>query len=101
MIFKTKVPGRVVQRRKRKPGGGYKVVPWFRFDENGLAELDETKVNSVTIQKLKTMFEVVEEKPEEENKETKTYKCKKCDFETESRGVLLAHYKHEHPKGAK
>jgi len=62
MILKTKVPGRVVQRRKRLPGGRYKIVPWFKFDDKGFAEIDETKLNQVMIQKLKSKFEVVEKK---------------------------------------
>jgi len=61
MILKTKVPGRVVQRRVRKNGGGFTVKPWFRFDENGLAEIDESKLTKADIIKLTSKFEVVEE----------------------------------------
>lgn len=30
--------------------------------------------------------------------ENNSYKCKKCDFETDNQGVLLAHYRKEHPR---
>jgi len=60
MILKTKVPGRIVQRKVRKYGGGFRVVPFFRFDENGLAEIDETKLTATDIKKLTTLFEVVD-----------------------------------------
>lgn len=36
-----------------------------------------------------------------EKAEEKSYKCKKCDFETDNGGKLAAHYKKEHPKGVK
>lgn len=47
----------------------------------------------------KTLNEVIEEVKEP----AKTYKCKKCDFETNNKGLLLAHYRNEHPteEGAK
>lgn len=61
MLLKSKVPNRIVQRRVRKLGGGFKVVPWFRFDDKGFYELDETKVTQSDINKLKQKFEVVEE----------------------------------------
>ena len=60
MLLKTKVPNRVVQRRVRKPGGGFRIKPWFRFDSEGYAEIDETKLTQSDINKLMTTFEVVE-----------------------------------------
>lgn len=69
MLLKTKVPNRIVQRRIKKLGGRFKIVPWFRFDNKGYAELDETKLTQSDIIKLKQKFEVVEN--EKENKENK------------------------------
>lgn len=60
MLLKTKVPNRVVQRRVRKPGGGFRIKPWFRFDSEGYAEIDETKLTQSDINKLVNTFEVVE-----------------------------------------
>jgi len=60
MLLKTKVPNRVVQRRVRKPGGGFRIKPWFRFDSEGYAEIDETKLTQSDINKLMSTFEVVE-----------------------------------------
>lgn len=58
MLFKS-VPGRVVQKRVRKRGK-VKIVPWFKFDDKGFAEIDESKVAPSDIAKLKTKFEVIE-----------------------------------------
>jgi len=59
MKFKS-VPGRVVQKRVRRQGK-VRIVPWFKFDDNGYAEIDETKVTQEDLNKLKSLFEVVEE----------------------------------------
>ena len=59
MILKTKVPGRVVTHRVQKFGRWY-VQEWFRFDDKGLAEIDETKLTQSDINKLKAKFEVVD-----------------------------------------
>jgi len=61
MILKSKIPNRIVQRRVRKPGGRKRIVPLFRFDENGLAEIDETKLTATDIKTLTTLFEVVDD----------------------------------------
>lgn len=50
--------------------------------------------------------EITKEIIKEPKKETKLpadrfYNCKKCDFKTESKGKLLAHYRVEHPKEGK
>jgi hypothetical protein len=65
----------------------------FYFDENGIYETD----NEVLINLLSKHFEIVKEEAVEENK-TELYQCKKCDFETENKGELLAHYRKEHKK---
>lgn len=90
MILKTKVPGRVVQRRIKKPGRGYRIVPWFRFDKNGYKEIDETKLTNADIVKLKSLFEVVDsiEKLEDTDKEyndTKEKELVEVAAETEIR----------------
>lgn len=64
MKFKCKTPGLTVQRRIKKHGGGFRIKPWFRFDENGYAEIDETKVTATDLIKLKKKFEVVEDTKE-------------------------------------
>lgn len=50
----------------------------FSFDNNGEYETE----NEVLIKILKQNFEVAEK-----------YKCKKCDYETDNKGELLAHYR--------
>ena len=69
MLLKTKVPNRVVQRRVRKPGGGFRIKPWFRFDSEGYAEIDETKLTQSDINKLMNTFEIVEIMIQKEVKE--------------------------------
>ena len=39
-----------------------------------------------------------EEETKEEETNIKTYKCKKCDFETDNKGLLMAHHREEHKK---
>lgn len=58
MKFKS-VPGRVVQRRIKKMGK-YRIVPWFKFDDKGFAEVDESKISPTDLVKLKSKFVVVE-----------------------------------------
>ena len=66
MILKGQ-PGRVVQKRKRVANKRHKIVPWFKFDENGLAQIDESKVSPTDLSKLKKLFEVVENVKESKN----------------------------------
>ncbi len=61
-------PGRVVQKRTRF-NGKKRIKPWFRFYENGIAEIDETKVSLVDLAKLKRLFAVVEDKKDYSNME--------------------------------
>lgn len=76
----------------------------FYFDKNGLFETE----NPLLIRVMEQNFEVAEspesvlisdviEEPTEEVKAVLKH-CKKCDFECENQGELLAHYKSEHPK---
>jgi hypothetical protein len=76
-------PNLLVNTRK-KVNGMYKNTPLFIFDENGEYETEDKRL----IEKLKKNFK------HENNK----FKCKKCDFETDNMGELLAHYRKEHPK---
>lgn len=89
------VPGRVVQKRVKR-NGRKRIVALFKFDEKGFASIDETKYTATDLKSLKRLFKVVEEEKKEDV--TKVCKCKKCDFETDNRGVLMTHYRSEHPK---
>lgn len=83
MIFKgepnlfVRISNKMFQRATGKKG--------FYFDENGRYETD----NELMIKILKQHFPVEEE-------EIKKYHCKKCDYETENKGELLAHYRQSH-----
>jgi hypothetical protein len=61
MKFKSK-PGRIVQKRIKRQGK-WRVVPWFKFDEKGFAEVDESKITSRDLIKLKQKFKVVGVEP--------------------------------------
>lgn len=80
---------------------------YIRFDNNGKYETDNHRL--IRLLKAKFKEEVTEEpqEPQEEisfkdieepKEEVKVYKCKKCDFETDNKGELLAHYRHSHAK---
>ncbi len=56
----------------------------FRFNGNGEFETEDSELIE-WIRKNKNFL-----KPDPK------YKCKKCDYETDNMGELLAHYKHEH-----
>lgn len=71
-----------VQRATGKKG--------FYFDDKGEFETE----NEILIKLLKRNFEVIEEK----ELTIKLKQCKKCDFECETQGQLLAHYKKDHKK---
>lgn len=82
-------PNMLVKTKAKRPFTGIIYMkPLFRFDENGEFETEDKEL----IKKLKKRF-----KYDEVNKapkvDKKTYKCKKCDFETDNKGVLLAHYR--------
>jgi len=77
----------LVKEKRKQPFTGRVISkPLFRFDENGEYETDDPRL----IQKLKKKFKYEEEK---------AYRCKKCSFECDNKGELLAHYKHEHSRG--
>lgn len=66
MIIKGE-PGGVVQKMIRKRGGRRRIVPIFRFDENGLYEFDENKFDKTDIAKLLAKFELVEQEETDED----------------------------------
>lgn len=55
----------IVHKRVFKQGQ-FKIVPWFRFDKDGFAEIDETKVSKVDLDKLNKMFGTESIEPTEE-----------------------------------
>lgn len=56
-------PNRVVQKRVKKQGK-FRIVPLFRFDNEGRFELDETKYSKTDISKLTNVFKVEKTKVE-------------------------------------
>ena len=72
----------------------YKILKeMFAFDDNGEFETDDPKLIE-WIRKNKPFLKPIEEpvKPQEAKQEKK-YKCKYCNYETENKGELLAHYR--------
>ena len=66
MILKGK-PNQVVQRRVRKPNRKYKIVPWFKFDEDGYAEIN--KMTPIEKARLLKRFTEVDLKPSKKETE--------------------------------
>ena len=103
MLLKGK-PNQVLSTMIIGVGGKKKIVNVCKFDEKGYAEVDEKRLSQTTLTKLKpyiTEDKVVKatEKVKEVKKEAvKLFKCKKCDFVTENKGLLLKHYRDAHPK---
>jgi hypothetical protein len=101
MIFKStpnlfcKISNKYVQRATGMKG--------FHFDGKG----EYVTENEVLIKVLSQSFEVAEEvtaempKVDEEAKPRVVMHCKKCDFEADNHGGIMAHYKTKHPKGVK
>ena len=54
-------PNMVVQTRKMTFGNKFAVVPLFKFDENGCAEIDETKFSQTDLSKITTLFKLNEQ----------------------------------------
>lgn len=57
----------------------------FRFDNNGIYETDKPTM----IKRISALYKAADEP---------LHRCKKCDFETDNKGVYLAHCRKEHPK---
>jgi len=76
----------------------------FTFDENGEYKTEVDLMIRVLKQNFEVKKEVKEkikkELPKYENKQVEPdrFQCKECDFETENKGELMAHYKKEHKK---
>jgi hypothetical protein len=76
-------------------------IKGFYFNEVGEYEAE----NPILIKVIGQNFETIQEEPKTENnvtgEEIKLRKCKKCEFECETQGELLQHYKKAHPKEGK
>ena len=83
----------------------------FQFDNNGEFETEDKSIiefmrkykghikcenNAIVSEKIEVKEEV--EEKEEIKQEIKEYKCKKCDYTTDNKGLLLAHYRQSHKK---
>jgi len=98
MVFKSepnlyvKLSNKYVQRSTGLKG--------FSFDSNGEYETENDLMIKVLSQNFEVKEEIKEKLIERENEqvETVSFKCKKCEFETDNNGKLLAHYRKEHPK---
>jgi hypothetical protein len=77
----VKICNKYIQRATMKKG--------LYFDDKGEYETE----NPILIKALSQHFEIVEEIKEEKPK----MKCKHCEFETDNKGLLMAHYR-EHKK---
>lgn len=103
MLLKGK-PNQVLSTMIVGVGGKRKIVNVCKFDENGYAEVDEKRLSQTTLTKLKSYItkdkaaKVTEKVKEVKKEEVKLLKCKKCDFTTENKGLLLKHYRDAHPK---
>ena len=97
----VKISNKNLQRLTQRKG--------FYFNDKGEYETD----NPSMIKALKQSFRFEESKPiepiiepieaietnkEPEIESPKVVKCKKCDFTTDNKGKLLAHYRAEHRK---
>ena len=96
--------------RQRMAGNRVEHFELCMFDENCELETEDKEV----IRQLLNIYrheevkeesaEEVEAKEVEEVKEDETdsektmFHCKKCDFETDNKGLLMAHYREIHPK---
>ena len=65
---------------------------FIKCEENEIVK----EVEVIEENEIKTIEEV--EIIEKSKEEIKIFKCKKCDFETDNKGLLLSHYKTEHKK---
>lgn len=63
----------------------------------GNAEIELFDPNTFNVA-IRAGFEKVEELEQKKLPADGFYNCKKCDFKTENKGELLAHYRTEHPK---
>jgi len=69
----------------------------FKFDENGEFETEDLKLID-WIKKNKGFLKPIAGEAKQEPAGVKLLHCKKCDFSTDNNGILMAHYRTEHPK---
>jgi hypothetical protein len=88
MKYKYKPDTRIIDYKKMKK--------MFTFDGNGEFETEDVKLIE-WIRKNKPFLKPISEPVKPSKAEsTKKYKCKKCNYETENKGELLAHYRTAH-----
>lgn len=103
MKFYSDIPNLHIVRQRTR-GNGTEGYLLCKFDEKGELETNDSEV----IRQLRNIYR--HDEPEEEiNKEKnvtddkpteeKVYQCKKCDFTTDNKGYLMAHYREQHKKG--
>lgn len=68
------------------------LIKHVKFDDKGEFTTDNERI----INRFMSKFDSVPVK-----EEVKEFNCKKCEFRTDNKGALLAHYRSEHPKGDK
>jgi len=70
-----------------------KIIEWTKKNKSFI------KCEDNVIEDIEELEEVKEiEIKEVETIETTIYNCKKCEFETDNKGLLMAHYRSEHKK---
>lgn len=84
------------------------LLQYVRFDENGEYVTENARVinrfhhhfDSVPAEGNVLTPELSDDdlQLERHQEETKQFACKKCEFVTESKGLLMSHYRSEHPK---
>jgi hypothetical protein len=95
MKFYSDVPNlHIIRDRQLGFNGRSERYLLCKFDENGEFESDDPEV----IRQLRNIYRH-DETVEQQDDKPKTMKCKKCSFETENKGELLAHYRKDHKKG--
>jgi hypothetical protein len=75
----------------------------FCFDNKGEFETDDPKIIQFMKKhkwwiKNEETENALPEKAVQPKAEIKFMHCKKCDFETDNSGLLMAHYRKSHPK---
>lgn len=84
-------------------------IKHVRFDAKGDFTTDNERViqrfhhtfdsvPAVGVEPTEEMTDDLELQEQPEETKTKTWHCNQCEFESENKGVLLAHKKAEHPK---
>lgn len=69
----------------------------FIFDANGNFETEDPKLIEWIKKNKNFLKPITEEQKELQTEQPKTMHCKKCGFETDNKGLLMAHYR-EHKK---